>query len=86
MRSMIHAVPINKLFAFGGDTNWPAAALAYSWQARTWLGRALAAEVKEGLLSESQAIEVAEHLIFRSGSASISRGSGRGCKREWRGA
>ena len=66
VRSMIHAVPINKLFVFGGDTNWPAAALAYSWQARTWLGRALAAEVKEGLLSELQAIEVAEHLIFRN--------------------
>ena len=66
VRGMIHAAPINKLFAFGGDTRWPSAALAYSWQARTWLARALSAEVNEGLLNESQAIEVAEYLMFRN--------------------
>ena len=66
VRSMIHAAPINKLFAFGGDTSWPSAALAYSLQARTWLARALSAEVNEGLLSEPQAIEVAEYLMFRN--------------------
>jgi predicted TIM-barrel fold metal-dependent hydrolase len=69
VRSLIHAAPINKLFAFGGDTHWPSAALAYAWQARSWLARALSAEVSEGLLSEVQAIGVAEAVMFRNQQA-----------------
>jgi hypothetical protein len=45
VRRMIHAVPANKLFAFGGDTFWPNAAVAYATQARQWLTRALQAEL-----------------------------------------
>ena len=63
VRRMIHAVPINKLFAFGGDTFWPAASVAYAAQARTWLTRALQAEVDERLLTERQAIAVATRLM-----------------------
>jgi len=59
VRRMIHAVPANKLFAFGGDTIWPNAAFAYSIQARQWLTRALEAEVDDGLLAEPQAIALA---------------------------
>jgi hypothetical protein len=59
VRSFIHAVPNNKLFAFGGDTVWPHASLAYSWQARNWLSRALQAEVDEGM-PEALAIGLAE--------------------------
>lgn len=51
-RRFLHAVPINKLFAFGGDTRWPNAALAYSVQARRWLTHALSAEVAEGWVTE----------------------------------
>ena len=63
VRRMIHAVPLNKLFAFGGDTFWPAAAVAYAAQARAWLTRALQAEVDDRLLTEHQAIAVAERLM-----------------------
>jgi len=56
-------VPANKLFVFGGDTSWPGAALAYAHQARTWLNRALQAEVDEGLLSEKAAIALASRFM-----------------------
>lgn len=58
-RRMIHAVPANKLFAFGGDTFWPSAAVAYAAMARRWLTRTLQSEIDEGLLYESQAITLA---------------------------
>lgn len=59
VRRFIHAVPANKLFAFGGDTFWPTAAVGYAWQARRWLDRALQAEFADGLLSEEEAIRLA---------------------------
>jgi predicted TIM-barrel fold metal-dependent hydrolase len=63
VRRMIHAVPANKLFAFGGDTFWPNAAVAYATQARQWLTRALQAEVDEGLLRPAEAIALATRLM-----------------------
>ena len=63
VRRFIHAAPINKLFAFGGDTGWPTSAVAYAIQARDWLDRALQAEVDEGLLTERQAMDVATRLM-----------------------
>jgi predicted TIM-barrel fold metal-dependent hydrolase len=63
VRRMIHAAPANKLFAFGGDTSWPTAAVAYAHQARHWLTRALQAEVDEGLLREAEAIRLASRLM-----------------------
>ncbi len=63
VRRFIHAVPINKLFAFGGDTFWPTSAYAYAVQARKWLSRALEAEVEDGLLSKKQAMDVALRLM-----------------------
>ena len=63
VRRFIHAVPINKLFAFGGDTGWPTSAYAYAVQARNWLSRALEAEVGDGLLTEKQAMDVALRLM-----------------------
>jgi predicted TIM-barrel fold metal-dependent hydrolase len=64
VRRFIHAVPINKLFAFGGDTQSPTNSAAYSIQARRWLARALEAEVEAGDLTEAEAIRVA-HRIMR---------------------
>ncbi|MCC7145969.1 MAG: amidohydrolase family protein [Phycisphaeraceae bacterium] len=58
-RQMIHSLPSNKVFAFGGDTFWPMAAVAYAAQARLWLTRALEAEVADQMLSENQAMGVA---------------------------
>ena len=63
VRRMIHAVPSSKLFAFGGDTSWPNAAVAYAGQARRWLGRALQAEIDEDLLTEREAMAVARRLM-----------------------
>lgn len=63
VRRLIHAVPINKLFAFGGDTGWPNAAVAYATQSRSWLTRALQAEIDDAYLTEAQAIAVAGRLM-----------------------
>lgn len=63
LRQCIHAAPSNKLFLFGGDTSWPGAALAYAMQARRWLTRALQAEIDDGLLSEADAIALAQRYM-----------------------
>ena len=63
LRRAIHAVPSNKVFAFGGDTLWPSASVAYAAQARAWLSRALEAEVHDGLLTEREAIAYATRLM-----------------------
>jgi uncharacterized protein len=59
VRQMVHASPANKLFAFGGDSFWPAISVGYSIQCRRWLTRALEAEVRDGLLTEKQGIDLA---------------------------
>jgi predicted TIM-barrel fold metal-dependent hydrolase len=63
LRRMIHTVPINKTFAFGGDVFAPAQTVGYAAQARAWLNRALQAEIDEGLLTEAQAIQIATRLM-----------------------
>jgi uncharacterized protein len=63
VRRFLHAVPSNKLFAFGGDTFWPTSAVAYSIQSRRGLQRALEAEIAAGDLTEQQAISVARRLM-----------------------
>ena len=63
VRRFIHAAPANKLFIFGGDTTFPAAAVGYALQARAWLARALQEEVADGLLSEGDAIDLATRLM-----------------------
>ena len=63
VRRFIHAAPINKLFAFGGDTHYPTGTYAYALQMRKWLTRALAAEVDDGELTEAQALDVATRVL-----------------------
>jgi predicted TIM-barrel fold metal-dependent hydrolase len=63
LRRMLHTVPVNKLFVFGGDTFWPNAAVSFAVQARAWLSRALHAEVSDGLLTEGEAIALATRLM-----------------------
>lgn len=58
---MIHTVPSHKLFAFGGDTFWPNAALAYSVQARAGLIKVMHEELRADRLNEKQAC----HLVSR---------------------
>ena len=64
VRKLIHAVPANRVFGFGGDTFWPTAAYAYSVQARAGLARALQAEVDDGCMSEADAIVVARRYML----------------------
>jgi len=59
LRRFLHAVPSNKLFAFGGDTGWPTSTVAYARQARNEIRRALEAEISEGYMSEKSAMEIA---------------------------
>ena len=63
VRRFIHAAPINKLFAFGGDTGWPTSAMAYAMQARRGIRAALEAEVADGDLTEKQAMQVASRIM-----------------------
>ncbi len=63
VRRFLHAVPCNKLFAFGGDTMWPTSAVAYAIQARRGLQRALEAEIAGGDLTEQEAISIARRLM-----------------------
>lgn len=66
VRQMIHTVPLNKLFVYGGDSFWPHASAAFAWQARRGLTRALQAEIRAGDLSEREAIEVASQFMIKN--------------------
>ena len=63
LRRWIHTAPVNKLFAFGGDTRWPTSAFAYALQAREGIAAALDAEVAVGDISEAEAMEVATRIM-----------------------
>jgi len=63
VRHFIHAAPTNKLFAFGGDTQWPHISVAYATQAREWLTRALQAEIDDGHLTEPEAARLATRFM-----------------------
>ena len=63
VRSYLHAAPINKLFAFGGDTGWPTNSYAYCVQARQWLKRCLQTEIDEGHMMETQSITIADKIL-----------------------
>ena len=63
VRRFIHAAPINKLFAFGGDCFRPTSSVGYALQCRKWLGMALGGEVEDGLLTLKEAKEVATRLM-----------------------
>lgn len=64
VRRFIHAAPANKLFAYGGDTNWPTSSYAYALQMRRYLTKALQAQVDAGEMTEPQAIEFAQRILF----------------------
>ena len=62
VRNFIHGAPINKLFAFGGDTQTPTSSYAYAIQMRRYLTDALQGEVDDGYLCEAEAIEIVTRL------------------------
>lgn len=63
VRRFLHAVPQNKLFAFGDDTPTPSMAYAYAIQMRLWLTRTLEEEVADGFMTTRQAIDTATQLL-----------------------
>lgn len=66
LRNAIHAVPLNKVFVFGGDTSWPFAAYAYAMQARWWLTHTLQQEIRDGLLPELHAMDIADRVMVQN--------------------
>ena len=66
VRQFAHTAPAGKLFAFGGDTNWPTTAYAYSRQMRRHLTRALQAEIAAGDMTEPEAIAFARRVLFEN--------------------
>ena len=64
LRRFLHAVPANKLFAFGGDAAVPAASVGYARQAREGLAYALQKEIDDGYFDERQALKLAEKLMM----------------------
>ncbi len=66
VRTYLHGAPVNKLFAFGGDTHWATGTAAYASQAREWLGRALALEIRDGFMALKQAKRVATKVMNRN--------------------
>ena len=69
LRRFLSAVPSNKLFAFGGDCSHPTTAYAYSLQMRRHLARTLRAAIDDGDMTESQAIDVAQRVLFNNQAA-----------------
>ena len=63
VRRFLHTAPINKLFGFGDDTRTPTMAYGYAVQMRRWLTRTLEAEVADGLLTTTQAMDIATQLL-----------------------
>jgi hypothetical protein len=63
VREFLHSAPLNKLFAFGGDTWWPPQSVGYAAQCRKWLTRALQAVVDAGDFTERQALDVATRIM-----------------------
>jgi len=66
VRRMIHTCPTHKLFAFGGDTFYPEATVAFAVQAREGLTKALQAEIDAGVMAEPAAIKLALRFMQRN--------------------
>ncbi|MFC1462106.1 amidohydrolase family protein [Verrucomicrobiota bacterium] len=63
VRHYLHAAPANKLFAFGGDTDYAVMSVGYAMQARKWLAYALETEVREGWIDEKRALQLARMVM-----------------------
>lgn len=66
VRRAIHTVPINKLFAFGGDAAWPTQTVGYADQCRDWLIHVLQQEIDDDLLSEAEACHIATRFMIEN--------------------
>ena len=60
-------IPYTRIFAFGGDTFFPACTVGYTLQARNSIARVLERKVADKAFSESFAKEVAQSIMLRNG-------------------
>lgn len=63
LREWITSVPLNKVFAFGGDQVSVLLSCAYAETVRDNLAQVLADEVAEGNMTEERALEIATYLL-----------------------
>ena len=63
VRKFVHAVPVNRLFVFGGDARLPTASVAYAIQTRAGLTAALQSQIDAGALTEHDAIDLAARFM-----------------------
>ena len=63
VRQALHGLPLNKLFLFGGDCQWPTEVVGFAAQARRWFEYALQGEISDGFLTEPQAMAVATQVM-----------------------
>ena len=62
----VDSVPVNKIFAFGGDYCFVDAVYGHQYMARENVSKALTVKVKEGIFNISRAKEIAEMLFYKN--------------------
>ncbi len=68
LHDYLETIPVNKIFAFGGDYRFPELTYAHAKMARRNVARVLAEKTQEGFCSEQEALEIGE-LILRENAA-----------------
>ncbi|NBT95691.1 MAG: hypothetical protein EBT47_12020, partial [Chloroflexi bacterium] len=77
LREWIRMVPINKIIGFGDDLYWVDSILGHLVMARQNVAHALAGMMIEGLLTESDSVEIGRALFNSNPAALYGRGLGR---------
>ena len=72
LHEAIETVPANKIFAFGGDFLIPEGAYGHSVMARQIVSQVLAEKVRDGYLTEDEALRLAR-LVLRENPAALYR-------------
>src|SRR5262249_42317361 len=62
----LETVPVNKLFAFGGDYKHVELTYAHAKMARRTIARVLAAKVQDGFCTETEAKEIARMILYEN--------------------
>ncbi|MBI4875535.1 MAG: amidohydrolase family protein [Acidobacteria bacterium] len=63
LHDYLETIPVNKIFAFGGDYRFPELTYAHAKMARRNVARVLAEKVQEGFCTEKEALEIGALLL-----------------------
>jgi hypothetical protein len=63
LHDYLETVPVNKIFAFGGDYRFPELTYAHAKMARRNVARVLAEKTQEGFCTEQEALEIAGMIL-----------------------